>query len=577
MFQQLPTSYRFALYVRKSSESEDRQVLSIESQINHLEDYAQKQRFHITHIYEDSASAHKVNNRPQFTQMCLDIHAKKFDGILCWKADRLARNPVEGGQIIYALQTGALKIIATPYQTYFPENNTLPLTIEFGMANQYSLDLSKNIKRGNRTKIEKGGWCRRAPIGYLNDRINKTIIKDPERFEYVKKMFEYYLTSTYSVRDICTIANKKWNFKTLQRPKSGGIPLQMGTLYKMLKNPFYAGWVCASGITAKGNHKAMISQTDFDKIQHLLARKTTNNYLRLHAQELPYKTLMTCGECGSAITAQKKTKYKCPKCKKQHCSRNPKTCSCGHMMTAKTVQNGNHYHYYNCTKQKGKSQPNWKKCNQPYVSHAVIEQQMQDYIKQITPFHEPFIKWLAENIAQQQSFWKQEQVKEKEILLEQKNKLTKKAEILLQLTLDGGLSSKEYKAEKFALEQEKQRIKSQIQKAQKPTFCPNVENICNQLKTLGEAFKNLPGMKKKQVLKKLASNCILQDKKLVIEWHPIIQTLLDLQLVYEGCFEPLLCGSVRSLNNTSHHQKYTWWSKIKQLGKQIKDFEFPDF
>jgi site-specific DNA recombinase len=86
------TDIRFAIYVRKSQEDDSRQVQSIESQIEVLTDCAKKFNLKIVKIYEDHASAYKPNNRTEFTQLVQDIYEQKIDGILCWKADRLARN-----------------------------------------------------------------------------------------------------------------------------------------------------------------------------------------------------------------------------------------------------------------------------------------------------------------------------------------------------------------------------------------------------------------------------------------------------------------------------------------------------
>jgi hypothetical protein len=89
--------------------------------------------------------------------------------ILVWKLDRLARNPVDEGKIKWLLQNKIISKIITPDRIYCPEDNALIASVEFGMANQYILDLSKNVRRGIKAKLEKGGWPNFAPIGYLND------------------------------------------------------------------------------------------------------------------------------------------------------------------------------------------------------------------------------------------------------------------------------------------------------------------------------------------------------------------------------------------------------------------------
>jgi DNA invertase Pin-like site-specific DNA recombinase len=176
---------KYFLYARKSSESEDRQVASIESQISELTKTAKENNFEIVEILSESQSA-KAPGRPIFAKMIERIYKGEAQGIICWKLDRLARNPVDGGNISWMLQRGIIQHIQTHERDYYPTDNVLMMSVEFSMANQFILDLSQNTKRGLRTKAEKGWYPGPAPTGYLNSlskrRGEKKIIKDPKRF-----------------------------------------------------------------------------------------------------------------------------------------------------------------------------------------------------------------------------------------------------------------------------------------------------------------------------------------------------------------------------------------------------------
>jgi DNA invertase Pin-like site-specific DNA recombinase len=86
------------------------------------------------------------------------------------------------------LQKGIIQSVQTYEKEYLPEDNIILMGVESGMANQYILDLSKNVRRGSKSKAEKGWRPGYAPLGYKNDLINHTIIKDESRFDLVRKM-----------------------------------------------------------------------------------------------------------------------------------------------------------------------------------------------------------------------------------------------------------------------------------------------------------------------------------------------------------------------------------------------------
>ncbi len=141
------TNTRFVLYARKSSESEDRQIQSIDDQINYWKKRAKEESIEIVKIYTEEKSAKTPYVRKIFQEMCEEISKGNIDGILCWKLDRLSRNPVDTGAIQYMLQKEMIQRIITSDRIYYPEDSGLIFSVETGMANQYILDLSKNVKR----------------------------------------------------------------------------------------------------------------------------------------------------------------------------------------------------------------------------------------------------------------------------------------------------------------------------------------------------------------------------------------------------------------------------------------------
>ena len=129
------------------------------------------------------------------------------------------------------------------------------------MANQYIRDLSTNVKRGLRTKLEKGDWLNKAPLGYLNDKINHKIIIDPVRSKYIIRAFELFTTGKYGHKDISNILFSE-GFRS-----SGNLQVPKSAIQTILLNPFYCGLMKTGGKIYNGNHTPIISKALYDKSQ----------------------------------------------------------------------------------------------------------------------------------------------------------------------------------------------------------------------------------------------------------------------------------------------------------------------
>src|SRR3989338_71185 len=228
------TKIRYFLYARKSSESEDRQVQSIDDQTNRLKELADRLELNIKEILSESKSAKKPNNRPVFDKMLERIENGEADGILCWQINRLSRNPVDSGKLSWLLQQSTIKAIQTIDRLYLPDDNVLLFSMESGVANQYIIDLSKNTKRGLQSRLERGLPNGVVPQGYLNDKENKTVINDPGRFNLVRKMWDLMLTGNYTPPKVLNIANEEWGYRTRKFKRIGGDQMSKSSIYAIL-------------------------------------------------------------------------------------------------------------------------------------------------------------------------------------------------------------------------------------------------------------------------------------------------------------------------------------------------------
>lgn len=260
---------RYAIYIRKSSESEDRQAKSIEDQLNELKELASKLELNVVKTFTESQSAKKVG-RPVFNEMFKFVSGGKADAILVWKADRLARNPVDGGSVIYALGERQIKEIRSPYAVYTgTSNDKFMLSLEFGMSTKYSDDLSDNVTRGMKTTLEGGLYPNKAPLGYIDKGKGRKVI-DKKRSSFIKRAYEMRATGDYTYVDIQEILEKE-GFRNKR-----GLPVSRTGISFILRHPFYAGYSNygrRGGSKVHGTfqlaHEPIIPKSLFDKVQAL--------------------------------------------------------------------------------------------------------------------------------------------------------------------------------------------------------------------------------------------------------------------------------------------------------------------
>jgi DNA invertase Pin-like site-specific DNA recombinase len=368
----MPTYF---VYCRKSSEAEDRQILSIDSQISELKRHAIKKGVKIAAVLTEAKSA-KAPGRPVFNSMMERLYRGEADGVLCWKLDRLARNPVDGGAIIWAMKEYGVKII-TPFQSYGQsEDNVVWMYLEFGMAQKYVDDLSITVKRGLRAKAESGWFPSITPPGYVNRENNEghnIIAKDPERFDLVRKCWDLMLTGNYTPSEIRGIANAVWGFKT-----NRGNPLGRSTIYSIFSNSFYHGiyeYPRGSDVWHTGRHTPMITEEEFDAVQNILSR---SRYMPRNRKVFAFTGLIRCGGCEGAVTAEEKRQIICAVCKLKFSHGSKECCpKCKTPIKDMVSPRRLTYTYYHCTKSSNPA------CTERGVERKELECQMIRHLERV--------------------------------------------------------------------------------------------------------------------------------------------------------------------------------------------------
>lgn len=335
---------RYCLYARKSTEQDEKQALSIDSQIKEMLELAERDKLEVVDIRREAHSAKSSGERPVYNQLLADLRAGTFDGILTWAPDRLSRNAGDLGALVDMMDQKILLEIRTFGQHFTNSpNEKFLLMILCSQAKLENDNKGINVKRGLRAKVEMGLWPCTAPTGYLNEKnMDKKghVLVDAVRAPAVKQMFEKVAYEGWSGRKVY-----KWLRDDVKFTTKNGKRLTLSNVYITLKNTFYYGvfeYPRKSGNWYTGKHTPIITKELYEKAQQQIALQS--HVQQAENKEFAFTKILKCGLCGSGITADEKFKRQ---------------------------QNGNvhRYVYYGCTKSKNVD------CRSGYIrEESLIEQ-----------------------------------------------------------------------------------------------------------------------------------------------------------------------------------------------------------
>ena len=457
---------RYYIYARKSTDDEDRQILSIEAQLVELRQYATREKVHVVKELVEAKTAKKPG-RPIFNDMLLQIERGHADGILAWHPDRLARNSVDGGKIIYHVDQGIIKSLLFP--TYRFDDNAqgkFMLSIAFGQSKYYIDALSENIKRGIRLKLSKGIWPQWAPIGYLNDPKTRGIIKDEGKAPFIAKSFALYSTGR------CTLAEVRDKINSAGMRGRKDHPLSASQYQHILQNPLYYGVFRYNGESYEGTHEPIITKKLFDQCQEVMARRGKPKKTERH---FVLRGLMRCGECGGMITAE--------------------------------LQKG--YTYYRCTKRIAK-------CSQKYTREELLATQIKSILQKVSLCDDWTTKILKELDKERQSDVQSSRPQQQN-LEERIIDIDRRINRLIDVYLEGSLSLEEYQRKKEALINEKKDLQEKLKDfaAGGDNWFERAKDFVTDLNRVSYALKEGNLESQREYLEKIGSNFILKERRLI--------------------------------------------------------------
>lgn len=322
------TKLKYVLYARKSTDDPQRQVRSIDDQIFECEQLAVRMGLTVVAVLKEKKSAKKPNQRPVFSGMLKDIKAGKYDAILAWHPDRLARNMREGGEVIDMIDEAEildLKFITHHFTN--DANGKMILGLAFVLSKQYSDDLSQKVTRGVRRSFEEG----KTPVpkyGYINE--GGTYKSDGKNFKLMCEAWQMR-KEMKSIQQICGYLNSQGLYKEV---KSTGkkLPMSIQKLSDIFKDSFYYGVLVQAKQTVDlrelYDFQPAVTEADYNTIQSF-------SYHKIKASSphrdvfYPLRKMVVCSFCGKTCrvgkSAGKTTKYLYYRCDNKDCKREKKS------------------------------------------------------------------------------------------------------------------------------------------------------------------------------------------------------------------------------------------------------------
>ncbi len=305
-----PIKVKYCIYARKSMEAEERQALSIDSQIKEMEDIAKRENLEVVCTKTEAHSAKDSGQRPVFNEVIQDIKNKKYNALLTWNTDRLSRNAGDLGRMVDLMDIGLLVKIRTYGQIFTNNPNEKFLLMILGSQAKLENDnRGINVQRGMRARAESGLWPAPPPTGYLNSNLRDhpcEKVIDPIRAPIIKEMFEKVGYEGWTNRQLYfwlkekgakTISNKDINFSSI---------------HDILTRTFYYGYFeypRKSGKWYKGKHTPIITKELFDLVQKVLKQHSQfRSYVRTRTAPFTFALFMRCGLCTSNIVAEEQFK-----------------------------------------------------------------------------------------------------------------------------------------------------------------------------------------------------------------------------------------------------------------------------
>lgn len=514
---------KLADYIRKSSRDGERQILSLDGQSHECEEFREKWSLPKPIVtFKESRSAKIANKREGFNEMMTMILREEINTVMCWHLNRIARNMTEGGVLIDLMSEGKLIIITTNGDVYDETSDMSVIAQLFGASKQYSVALSRDVKRGQRDKAKNKGLPQGlATLGFLNSKQGEKGERwwyvDEERFWKVQKLFELFLTGRYSTGKLTKYALTELNLDTPKRKKLGGRPVTKANIYRMLQNPIYAGFFFVQGERYELDRKLprIITEKELNKISQILGNRCNPKVQKHEAVFSGFIKSDTGDFMGQDVKHQLwcdckhkfayRDKTNCPKCNKK----------------IDDLENPEYFiqsYYYNNRK---------KKAGLEYhsVKEDLVIENVISFITENLEIPEELVSWSKKyihEVGDREIYENLKAGEDREIRKEQYENKKKNA---IRLFIEGKIDEDEKKS--FVSDLDKSYADLKENTSKKINWTAKLEDILDLTTNIKDVISNGSFEAKRSILTRLGSYWVWNDKELLINNTESINTFIN--------------------------------------------------
>ncbi|WP_074974978.1 recombinase family protein [Nitrosospira multiformis] len=491
-----PSRKQAVIYARVSSKEQEKEGFSIPAQLKLLKEYAAAQGLKVAQEYVDVETA-KTTGRNAFGEMVDYLKAHpSIRTLLVEKTDRLYRNLKDW-----------VTVDELDVEIHFPKEGVVLSResrssekfmhgIKVLMAKNYIDNLSEEARKGMQEKAEQGIWPTKTPLGYRNvigPDGKKIIVIDPAVAPIIAKLFEWYATGQYSVREV-TVKVRELGLVY----RKSGVKVPASTVNAILRNRLYSGQFEWNGKRFQGSHEAIVSPELWERVQNVMDGRLRKKHRRA-TRDFAFSGLIACTACGCAVVGEIKKER---------------------------------YVYYHCTGHADKCQGNPATCRRKYVREEVLEKQFTELLGRLHFDHE-VLEWVRDALHASHADHRREHEEAIKRHQSESKRLQDRINAMYVDKLDGVVDSAFYNKMSNQWRDELNRCQHEIDRLQNAdkSYMDEGVKILELASNAQKLFEKQEPRQKRRLLNFLLSNCSWDDGEVTATFRQPFDLLAETTVI----------------------------------------------